>query len=219
MSVRRLYYPWPFANMHFLVGSSTTVCPVCEMSVDGSLDEVKEHVDACLRVDREPSEHDVIDVEDDDYDEYEWAGQRRVRATSLFRGGMRGAGFLTIQRTGEDEELDVTGDGEGESIGEAQYTDMDIVPMSAETTQEDIERRLLREAVIGVAHTNNRQEVVNNDHEDDKAGRDDSRNKSSTSSMKQEVSESISGSEVSLLRCENQRLRDCLLYTSDAADE
>ena len=38
-----------------------------------------------------------------------------MRSTSLFRGGLAAAGFLTIQQTREDEVLDVTGEGEEEA--------------------------------------------------------------------------------------------------------
>ena len=65
----------------------------------------------------EVTEEEYVDVED--YEEYEWAGQSRIRANSYLPGGLAGAGFLTIQRTDEDEVLDVTGDEAG--LGPEQY--------------------------------------------------------------------------------------------------
>jgi len=46
---------------------------------------------------------DVVSM--DGFETYTWAGQTRVRATSLVEGGLRGAGFLTITRGDEDAEL------------------------------------------------------------------------------------------------------------------
>jgi hypothetical protein len=65
-----------------------------------------------LSEEREDYESDV-DPEDDGLDvdsmngfeTYTWAGQTRVRATSLVEGGLRGAGFMTITRGDEDGEL------------------------------------------------------------------------------------------------------------------
>ena len=74
------------------------------------------HVDDCLRNAPPPGNHDDSDLSDldvdvdgqGDFEEYTWAGQTRVRATSLIEGGLRDApGFLTIQRGDEDEELDI----------------------------------------------------------------------------------------------------------------
>ena len=51
-------------------------------------------------------EDDSLDVVAlDGFETYTWAGQTRVRATSLVEGGLRGAGFLTITRGDEDAEL------------------------------------------------------------------------------------------------------------------
>jgi len=107
-------------------------CPVCDASVEGSTEDLKEHLNACLRV-RESNtvNEDLIEVDDDDYEEYEWAGQRRIRSTSMFKGGLKAAGFLTIQQTREDEVLDVLGDDE-EEIGSPQFNDSDLLKIEDE---------------------------------------------------------------------------------------
>ena len=74
----------------------------------------------------EVTEEEYVDVED--YEEYEWAGQSRIRANSYLPGGLAGAGFLTIQRTDEDEVLDVTGDEAG--LGPEQYDENSLVQAS-----------------------------------------------------------------------------------------
>ena len=39
----------------------------------------------------------------DGVETYTWAGQTRIRSSSLVDGGLRGAGFLTITRGDEDQ--------------------------------------------------------------------------------------------------------------------
>ena len=52
------------------------------------------------------NEEDDGDIEVDGMDgleTYTWAGQTRIRSSSLVDGGLRGAGFLTITRGDEDQ--------------------------------------------------------------------------------------------------------------------
>ena len=47
---------------------------------------------------------DDIEVDGmDGLETYTWAGQTRIRSSSLVDGGLRGAGFLTITRGDEDQ--------------------------------------------------------------------------------------------------------------------
>ncbi len=117
-------------------------CPVCEESLAPE-EDLGCHIDSCLRTARAPpaedGEYAGEEGDDDDdvdvdgisgFEEYEWAGHRRVRATALVEGGLREAhGFLTIERGDEDEELDVEGDdGEGAGrAGKVQYLEEDII--------------------------------------------------------------------------------------------
>lgn len=41
-----------------------------------------------------PDDEGSIDVETETFEEYEWAGQTRIRASSLLIGGYSGAGIL-----------------------------------------------------------------------------------------------------------------------------
>jgi len=111
--------------------AAVTECPVCETHIEGSPGDLKDHFSICLRSKHtDTEEEDTIDVDDEDYEEYEWAGQKRIRSTSLFKGGLKAAGFLTIKKTREDEVLDVTGD--DEEIGTAQYNDNDLLNIEDE---------------------------------------------------------------------------------------
>nr|CAD7197961.1 unnamed protein product [Timema douglasi]CAD7400340.1 unnamed protein product [Timema poppensis] len=65
-------------------------CPVCNERVQGSVEDLNCHVEMCLRKHGgAPEEDENVDVEGDVemYEDFEWAGQRRIRATSLLMGG------------------------------------------------------------------------------------------------------------------------------------
>ena len=95
-----------------LLSSSLPKCPVCELQFDYV--DLTDHIDICLRTyETVPEDNGVNGMTDEDNDveidaidgleTYTWAGQTRVRSTSLIDGGLRGAGFLTITRGDEDQ--------------------------------------------------------------------------------------------------------------------
>ncbi len=128
-------------------------CPVCQEHVAETEEELSTHVESCLRVAPPSPVHDGDEEVDVDggvnFECYEWAGQVRTRATALFEGGLRGAGFLTITPGDEDQELDIEND-EEQVFGPSQFSDVDIIPPRAESSQEEIEMQTLREAALGV---------------------------------------------------------------------
>ncbi|KAI4900342.1 hypothetical protein NFI96_028628, partial [Prochilodus magdalenae] len=92
------------------------------------------------------------------FEEYEWCGQKRVRATSLLEGGFRGTGFAmcsTKESHDSDADLDVDGDDTLE-YGKAQYSEADIIPCSGEDQGETKEREALRGAVLNGGMPSNR---------------------------------------------------------------
>lgn len=93
-----------------------------------------------------------IDVEADSFEEYEWAGQTRIRASSLLVGGYGAAGLGTpIQnpsQADEDEDLNVDGD-DTQIFGESQYSERDVIIPSAATNKEQNENMYLRTLVAG----------------------------------------------------------------------
>ncbi|KAM7401288.1 hypothetical protein PAMA_005464 [Pampus argenteus] len=94
------------------------------------------------------------------FEEYEWAGQKRIRATALLEGGFRGTGFATCsikESADSDADLDVDGDDTLE-YGKAQYTEADIIPCSGagEDQGEAREREALRGAVLNGGMPSNR---------------------------------------------------------------
>ncbi|XP_047224786.1 E3 ubiquitin-protein ligase RNF220a isoform X8 [Girardinichthys multiradiatus] len=95
------------------------------------------------------------------FDEYEWAGQKRIRATSLLEGGFRGTGFATcsIKESAADSDADLDVDGDDTlEYGKAQYTEADIIPCSGagEDQGEAREREALRGAVLNGGMPSNR---------------------------------------------------------------
>jgi len=74
-------------------------CPVCSERLSGTPEELNQHVDRCLNKQNNGNpagqnanvDEEEVDVEGDpEYEEYEWAGQTRVRATSMLVGGFSG---------------------------------------------------------------------------------------------------------------------------------
>jgi len=100
-------------------------CPLCRREVENDL--MEDHLALCLRVvvpaggeDEDDYEDEDVDVVDDDgWEEYEWAGQRRVRSSSLrlARRQECSSNQVTIQRTEEEEELDILGDDDEDKQG------------------------------------------------------------------------------------------------------
>lgn len=66
----------------------------------------------------------VGDEEEEEYEEYEWAGQTRIRTTTLLPGGLAASGFQTGSKVSAEEEEDIDLDVDGcdqATFGEAQY--------------------------------------------------------------------------------------------------
>ncbi|XP_056599531.1 E3 ubiquitin-protein ligase RNF220a isoform X10 [Triplophysa dalaica] len=140
------------------------------------------------------TEDDSADMEGENgtrFEEYEWCGQKRVRATTLLEGGFRGTGFAmcsTKESHDSDADLDVDGDDTLE-YGKAQYTEADIIPCSGEDQGEAKEREALRGAVLNGGVPSNRITP-----EFSKWGSDEMPSTSNGESSKQEPSSSCSSS-------------------------
>ncbi|XP_009637115.1 E3 ubiquitin-protein ligase RNF220 isoform X2 [Egretta garzetta] len=131
------------------------VCPLCSRPLSGSEEEMSRHVEQCLAK-REGScmtEDDSVDIENENgnrFEEYEWCGQKRIRATALLEGGFRGSGFIMCsgkENPDSDADLDVDGDDTLE-YGKPQYTEADVIPCTGEEPGEAKEREALRGAVL-----------------------------------------------------------------------
>lgn len=82
------------------------MCPVCNETTN---EDINVHVEMCLRRNEgsngtTANNHDDVDNDDDDddesidvevesFEEYEWAGQTRIRASSMLEGGYSATGL------------------------------------------------------------------------------------------------------------------------------
>ncbi|XP_055497624.1 E3 ubiquitin-protein ligase RNF220a isoform X1 [Leucoraja erinacea] len=141
------------------------VCPLCNETLSGSVEEMSRHVEACLdqRDGSYTNDDESVDIENESasgnrFEEYEWCGQKRIRATTLLEGGFRGSGFVTCsskENHDSDADLDVDGDDTLE-YGKPQYTEADIIPCTGEEPGEAKEREALRGAVLNGGTPSNR---------------------------------------------------------------
>lgn len=138
-------------------------CFICNQQLYGDLEAVNLHIDNCLNnpaplveeEEEEETEDENIEEEvtqqqqsTNGWEEYEWAGQVRVRATAMMEGGYGGAGFATSSKRDEDEDeedLDVEDD-DAAQFGQSQYTERDIVVNMDDDTED---ASALREMVSG----------------------------------------------------------------------
>ncbi|XP_062849964.1 E3 ubiquitin-protein ligase RNF220a isoform X2 [Trichomycterus rosablanca] len=137
------------------------VCPLCSTPLEGTVEEMNRHVEECLLKRDGGMDDDQADMDSENgtrFEEYEWCGQKRIRATSLLEGGFRGTGFAMCsakESHDSDADLDVDGDDTLE-YGKAQYTEADIIPCSGEDHGETKEREALRGAVLNGGMPSNR---------------------------------------------------------------
>ncbi|KAJ2156926.1 hypothetical protein GGF46_004863 [Coemansia sp. RSA 552] len=92
-------------------------CPICEVVLMGDNDENNRHIDKCLaRSEGGPQE-------------YEWAGETRVRSTALIEGGVGQLGVVGDTRNEVDEDIDVDDDDDGgkSGYGPPQYSEADLI--------------------------------------------------------------------------------------------
>lgn len=161
-------------------------CPVCHIALRGLPERLAEHVNRCLarQEDGDLMDEDVdVDGVGESFDEYEWAGQSRLRATSLLEGGFRAAGWTTASTSAgggsssssgaataagraanDDDNVDL--DVDGDAYGRAQFSEADLIPLASSEPTEERERRLLRQAVVSSADAVNRSNTAPRRDED-----------------------------------------------------
>ncbi|KAI9498652.1 hypothetical protein BDB00DRAFT_798939 [Zychaea mexicana] len=136
-------------------GDDVQTCFICNETLHGDLEAINLHIDSCLaNMNSTGSSATTPDVTEpsggsgsNSWDEYEWAGQTRVRATAMMDGGYGGAGFATTSKREEDEDVDEdldVEDDDADQYGQTQYTERDIY-----ATDETEDVSALREMVSG----------------------------------------------------------------------
>ena len=121
--------------------------------------EFSDHIENCLEnTQPEAIDEEEIDVDSDSVETYTWAGITRVRATSLVEGGLRGPGFVSIERGDENLVLDIEGDADEEEceLGSAQFTEADLITPQPENDDERAELESRENIQIALTGTSSR---------------------------------------------------------------
>jgi len=160
-------------------------CPVCMQDVEGDLDVIVAHVDACLAhaelhrpgggIDTEDDgdaprniEGNVDDGEDDVWEESETSdGLRRLQLRQGAKAGTAALGFVVGDRTVDDvdDEIDVEGD-DLSAFGAAQFTEADVLTEGgdSERSRHDSVRRVTGTevdlAIERARHANDSQTLI-----------------------------------------------------------
>ncbi|KAH8388379.1 hypothetical protein KR093_005153 [Drosophila rubida] len=128
--------------------SISCTCPVCNKNFPQA--QIQEHANQCLRTSRrngqsngERQQASSDDDEDsEEYEEYEWAGQKRIRVSTLVQGGYAALSLgQTIKYNGgqqaNDDDDDVNVDEDDTHIyGPTQYGEADVIPLANEDGDE-----------------------------------------------------------------------------------
>ncbi|KAI8332300.1 hypothetical protein BC941DRAFT_359389 [Chlamydoabsidia padenii] len=93
---------------------------------------------------------------DNQWEEYEWAGQVRVRATAMMEGGYGGAGFATANKKEEDVDEDLDIEDDDVEYGTSQYNERDIM-VNSDDDNEDT--NALREMISGGSTSDENSEL------------------------------------------------------------
>lgn len=123
------------------------VCPVCNKAV---AEEITAHVEVCLRrsetngsasngrANDSDDDDASIDVEGESFEVYEWAGQTRIRSTTMVpqSGAFPSTAVRVTNAEDTDDELNVDGD-ETQIYGPPQYSERDVVYPVAEQRCKD----------------------------------------------------------------------------------
>lgn len=118
-------------------GYNLLKCPLCETPIEGNEQELVSHVQKCLK--KKEGDLDTDEESDDEsLDEYTWAGETRIRASSMLEPGLYACDGdpIKLQTTNEDEELDIEFD-EQEVFGQPQYSEKDVIPCCSDNQREN----------------------------------------------------------------------------------
>lgn len=139
------------------------VCPICNKE---TTEDINLHVEMCLRRSENSGGESDENIDVEGFEEYEWAGQSRVRATSLLQGGVSTLG-TSISMAEEDEDLVVDGD-DTQMYGSPQYSERDVI-----LPGDDKEQNALRRAVLESFGEKLKAEIVPERHPDEEQPKED----------------------------------------------
>ncbi|KAJ3142109.1 hypothetical protein HDU90_004382 [Geranomyces variabilis] len=108
----------------------SSICFMCNAPLPTEPEALNQHIDDCLATQASMAESFLDDRsaqvdhegEQDGWEEYEWAGQTRIRASAMLEGGYAASGFAVRNKADldTDEEIDIDDD-DTEAFGHQQY--------------------------------------------------------------------------------------------------
>lgn len=167
--------------------------------------------------DEDNEDEDSIDIVGEElsgetYEEYEWAGQTRIRASSLITGGYASTGIgsnsltnTTITAAENDEDLNVDGD-DTQIFGPPQYSEKDVIPPAQSLEADKYLRSLIAggspskvaasssftsSSATALAQSGTSKGATDNGNESDASSTDSNRELSSPLSMQGQILESL----------------------------
>ncbi|KAI9296452.1 hypothetical protein K502DRAFT_340952 [Neoconidiobolus thromboides FSU 785] len=108
-------------------------CYLCSKKIKGDANTFNKHIEECMINHYEAllqaqaqAQEDDFQIFNDTYEEYTWAGQTRVRASTFLEGALGGGSFTTVKKSVDiDDDLDIDMVEEVQ-YGEAQFTEEDL---------------------------------------------------------------------------------------------
>lgn len=141
-----------------------------------TVQQIQRHAESCLRRSNgnNGDESSADDESAEEYEEYEWAGQKRIRVSSMIQGGYAALGIgqpLNGTANGsngadndEDEDLNVDED-DTQIYGPAQYSESDVIAITTGTEQINEENNVtnyMRRLITGTTDNSTSQSNASN---------------------------------------------------------
>jgi len=118
-----------------------STCFMCGAVLFGTLEQINLHIDQCLLQQNQIANEEPVGLKkSQSFDEYTWAGQTRIRATSLHEGSLsdiasNSVGKSKVEDDVDDVELNVEDD-ETEIYRQKQYGEQSILEVQKEKEKE-----------------------------------------------------------------------------------
>jgi hypothetical protein len=109
--------------------SECPTCFICGNVLVGNSEDINRHIDDCLAtIHRGHATTNGSSPSNDPFETYTWAGQTRIRATSLLEGGLTASGFQTHKGKDQDVDFDLDVEKDHTAIyGPSQFTERDLI--------------------------------------------------------------------------------------------
>lgn len=193
---------------------------------NGASDE--EEMETGTAEDDDEDEEDSIDIVGEPFEEYEWAGQTRIRATALIPGGLSSTGIgsnsiATAASAENEEDLNVDGD-DTHIYGPSQFTEKDVIPARSQAADNYLRSLIAGESpsksgaqMASGERVNDREEVDPPECEDSDSSTTSDRQLSSPVSIQDQIIESLKAriKEYEKESSQNKKCHICMICMDD----